>query len=75
MKVMLESTSEIVRLNDIECRVWEGHTESGIAVQAMIPRIAVRIDADCSQFKAELREQPPPRMAMTERAFPLRMIL
>jgi hypothetical protein len=74
MRITLESTSEIVKLNGIDCRVWDGRTASGIAVQALIPRIAVHNSLDSSEFEAELRAQPAPR-AEGERAFPLRMLI
>jgi len=80
VKVTLESTTQIVALvvnvnaDAIECRVWEGLTESGIHVQALIPRIAVHKKSDCSQFEAELVEKHRPASPDFE-AFPLRMIL
>lgn len=74
MKVTLESTTKIVIVDGgIECRVWEGITEKGVRVSALIPRIAVKNGDDASQFEAELREQRAPS-AYAE-AFPLRMIL
>lgn len=73
MKITIESTSEIVSVNGIDCRVWEGETASGIKLQALVPRIAVHKDQDASQFDAELQEQSPPLPA--ERAFPLRMLI
>ncbi len=78
MKITLESTTRIIDVKSsasadgIECRVWEGQTESGIKVQALIPRIAALKAEDLSQFEAELKEQRAPRM---ESAWPLRMIL
>lgn len=80
MRIHLDSTSRTVLVraagtasDEIECRVWEGHTESGIAIQALIPRIAVHQSLDASQFEAELKEQRPP--SAEPQAFPLRMIL
>lgn len=74
MKITIESTTEIVTLNDsVQARVWEGETASGIKVQCLITRIAVHKSEDCSQFEAELQEQRPPSAVQT--AFPLRMIL
>jgi hypothetical protein len=75
MKVTLESTSQVVLLNDkIPARVWEGETASGIKVQAVIARVAAEDDQDLSQFVAELVECRPPSDAALE-AFPLRMII
>jgi hypothetical protein len=79
MKITIESTSQIilVRLEDckegIACRVWEGHTDSGIALQCLIPRIAVLDSENLTQFAAELLEQKAPSAAVED--FPLRMIL
>jgi len=73
VKITIESTSRIVNANGIDCRVWEGQTDSGIAIQALIPRIAALRDSDLSQFEAELQEQRAPSAAVE--AFPLRMVL
>jgi hypothetical protein len=73
MKMTIESTTRIVNAGGIDCRVWEGVTERGVRVQALIPRVAALADQDLSQFEAELSEQKPPSAAT--QAFPLRMIL
>lgn len=73
MKITLESTTRIVRASGIECRVWEGVTERGVKIQALIPRIAVEDGEDMSQFEEELRERRAPTAEV--QAFPLRMIL
>jgi len=63
MKVTLESTDKIVTLHvgagDVPARIWEGHTENGIAVHAFVTRIAVHKDDDASQFERELQEHRP----------------
>lgn len=64
MKVTLESTNRIVQVEapgggTIPGRVWEGTTPSGIFVSAVITRLATPLDADQSQFLAELSEQSP----------------
>lgn len=63
MKIELSSTSQIVRIDGVECRVWEGKTGGGIAVTAFVARVAVDVEADASQFQAELRAVPEPRPA------------
>jgi len=77
MKVMLESTDKVVSLVvdgvDVPARLWEGHTESGIACHAFITRIAVHKDLDASQFERELQEQRAPSVAL--QIIPLRLIL
>ena len=72
MKITIESTTKIVNANGIDCRVWEGKTESGVEVTCLIPRIAVNSCRDTSQFDAELQEQRAPLLAD---AWPYRIIL
>lgn len=78
MKANLESTSNIVQIESrngaIQARVWEGKTEAGVPFVALICRVAVKNDADSSQFAAELEEMAAPSIDAT-RAFPLRMII
>lgn len=74
MKVTLESTTRIVDVNGHQARVWEGTTESGIHVYALIPRIAAHKDNDLSQFERELQEQRPPSPASFE-VFSPRMVI
>ena len=73
MKITIESTTKTVSASGVMCRVWEGETEKGIKIQALIPRIAVLADQDLSQFEAELQEQRPPSAEV--QAFPERLIL
>ena len=74
MKITIESTTEVVELNGIQCRVWEGETAAGVKVQVLVPRIAVHKTEDASEFERELQEKlAPPRAEV--RAFPARMVL
>ncbi len=73
MKITVESTTKIVKLNGIDCRVWEGITERGIPIHCFIPRIGVHKDLDASQLEQELQEQRTPSVEVE--AIPLRMIL
>jgi len=75
MKITLESTSQIVQFNGIECRVWEGETESGIPLTAFIPRVAVQREQDTSQFERELQERPQPGVRVPAVGWPPRMAL
>ena len=77
MKVQLESTTKIVQLHTetgvVPARIWEGVTENGIKVHAYITRIACDIDADASEFEADLQEHAAPSRAIA--ALPLGMVL
>ena len=55
MKLTLESTTQIVDINGVPARMWEGTSEAGVKVRAFITRLAVEADQDLSQFEAELQ--------------------
>ncbi|HJW59784.1 MAG TPA: hypothetical protein VJ931_09150 [Actinomycetota bacterium] len=71
----LESTTKVVEVNGVPARVWEGETDSGIPVAALITRIAVDREEDTSQFDAELAECRPPVSAAAVEAWPMRLVL
>lgn len=74
MRLHIESTTKVVHLDGVPARVWEGHTDSGIPVHCYITRVAVRDDADLSQFEAELESHRTPVNADVA-ALPNRLIL
>lgn len=77
MQITIESTSQCIMLKtdhgEVEARVWEGKTKSGIPVHCFISRISPQTHDNIDQFEIELKEQkaPSPEVA----AYPLRMIL
>jgi len=77
MRVQLESTTKVVELVidgvAVPARVWEGHTENGVACHAYITRIGVHREEDAAEFERDLQEQRAPSAAI--QAFPLRMII
>lgn len=82
MKITIESTSKLVTvklppgMDEVPARIWEGHTESGIAVHCYMTRVAVAEGQDQSvyeQFARELNEQHKPSADV--KAIPLRLIL
>lgn len=79
MRLILDSTAAIHDVNGVPARMWEGTTESGVRVYALITRVAVRADAPTEElvrFERELRETPAPRpSAEALLVFPLRMLL
>lgn len=76
MKIELEPTMQIVHLNGTTAaRVWTGTTEHGVAIQAVIVRIAVP-DGDtdtCKRLCDLLIETPRPKADPP--AFPDRFIV
>jgi hypothetical protein len=73
MTITIESTSKVVSLNGVACRVWEGQTVSGVKVHCYIPRICAKDDQDLTQFERELQEQRVPSVECA--GIPLWMIL
>jgi len=73
MKITIESTSKIVELNGVPCRVWEGTTAGGVKMHAFVTRVAVHKNDDASEFERELKEQRTPSPEVD--AIPLRMVL
>lgn len=69
MKISIESTDQIVTLNGVPARVWEGTSAGGVRVHAFITRIAVDRADDGAEF-AELSEHSAPTVA-----WPLHMVL
>lgn len=70
MKILIEASDQIVRLNGVECRVWHGTTDDGTPCRVFVHRVAVREDLDRTRFEAELQEKLPPG-----RHIDLRMVL
>lgn len=79
MKITLQPTGRFETINQgsgrVECRVWEGATESGAKVIAHIPCVGLRNDASAAeheQWARELREVATERQLVS---FDLRMVV
>ena len=78
MKITLESTSRVCEVVSnaggptVLGRVWEGQTETGIQIVALITRIGVPAGQNQDQFLAELEETKAPELQLV---FPLKMII
>jgi hypothetical protein len=71
LKITIESTGELATINGVPCRLWQGETETGIPVVAMVAILGVERAEDCEQFDRELLEQAAPRPDLAA-AFPSR---
>ena len=56
MKITIESTTKIVQLDGVPCRVWEGQGANGIPVIAFIPRIATPDLQRARDFAVDLQD-------------------
>jgi hypothetical protein len=74
MKITIESTTQIVDVNGVPARIWEGATDSGIPVHCFVTRIAVQKGQDASEFELELQEHRPPSPDLNG-VYPMRMVL
>jgi len=73
MEITLTSTSNIITLNNVPVRIWEGTTKSGIKIHALITRIACSYDEERKEeLENELNKAHAP---CEEYIYPLRMIL
>lgn len=70
MRLLIEATDQITRVDGVEARMWEGVTDRGTRCKVFVHRIAVHESEDSAEFDRELREQLPPG-----RHFPLSAIL
>lgn len=73
MKVTLESTTKLVNVNGVQCRIWEGKTANGIPMHAYIVRVAVANPLDATEFERDLKECKPPSATLD--AIPLRFLI
>lgn len=76
MRVSLESTDRIVEVDGVPARVWQGTTDEGVEVTALVTRLAVRFDDQRGRFESELRRVPDvPPNADSVAAWPNRLVL
>jgi len=73
MKLTAESTDRIVRVNDLEARVWQAKTETGTPCTLFVVRVQVRQDRT-AEFERELIEQPPKHIEW-DPSIPLRLVV
>lgn len=59
MNIQITKTDDLVTLDGVECRRWEGVTEGGVECDVFVHRIKVA-DEKSGEFEAELVEMPIP---------------
>jgi hypothetical protein len=60
MRLTLEMTNELTRIDGVMCRIWTGHADNGIPVRVYIHRVAVPLEQTQAGFKIDLIEMEPP---------------
>lgn len=71
MKITVSNTTKIVTVNGVPARIWEGTSESGVPVMALVTRISAH--GDLMEFDRELEQTTPP--SADAQALPSRLIL
>lgn len=56
MKLTIEPTGYFEMVNGINCRMWRGTSEKGVAVELYVPLVRVRAEKDQAEFLNELQE-------------------
>lgn len=65
MRLQIEPTGHIADVDGVQCRIWNGVSESGAGVIVFVATLAVKDDeppAVIAQFERELLEIGPPRI-------------
>jgi hypothetical protein len=73
MEITIHNTDQIVEINGVPARIWEGRTTSGIRLICFITRVAINRADDASEFQRELQECAPPSTEAAD--FPRRLTL
>lgn len=60
MKITITSTPDIVTVDGVDCRVWQGVTERGTPCVVFVHRVAVHGIQNADEFTRELKETLPP---------------
>lgn len=60
MRITMEPTAEILKLNGRDARRWRGTTDTGIQVDVYVPLIRVLASEDQETFERELKKLPAP---------------
>ena len=68
MRIQIEPTENIVELDGIPCRAWNGVTDAGIGVVVFVHRIVCKPGPDQFGLDVELAEMPPPRSTSSPEA-------
>lgn len=75
MKITLEPTSLFTTVNNTRCRVWQGDTEKGVPIHALVVLVGVDRSQDAAELDGALKEVTPRPELDVYRAIDLRMVV
>jgi hypothetical protein len=61
MKLTIESSDKVTTIDGVDCRIWEGWTESGTRCVVLVHEVLMAEGEDWERFGAEMREIGPPK--------------
>lgn len=73
MKIEIENTTKMIKINGVPARIWEGKTETGIPVRCFVSRIVAESKFDLLQFDRELEQCRTP--SPESERYPTKLIL
>jgi hypothetical protein len=60
MRLTLEMTNELTNIDGVMCRIWTGHSDTGVPVRVYVHRVAIPLKGTQHPFNIELVEMEPP---------------
>ena len=60
MKMLIESTGDLVSFDGVQTRRWVGVTENGERCEVFVHRVAVQESGDAAELERDLLEQKQP---------------
>lgn len=60
MRVLIDMSDELVTVDGVMCRIWNGHAENGVPVRLYVHRVAVPIQFPQGIFEKDLIVVDPP---------------
>lgn len=68
VKMTIEMTEELAKIDGVECRIWTGHAFNGVPVRVYVHRVAVPLGEPLGVFDDCLLPRPHPATEETQNA-------
>jgi hypothetical protein len=67
VKLSIEMSDELVSVDGVQCRIWNGHADNGVPVRVYVHRVAVPLGEPMKAFDEELLSKKPPERELSRR--------
>jgi len=61
VRLSISTTDKIVSLDGVQCREWDGVTDTGVRCTVYVHRVAAKEEADQGVFEDDLCPMDPPK--------------